>query len=74
MVASLLRSMGSRELSLSSCGSQVLEGWFNGCGSKAYLLRGTWNLPGAGLKPVSPPSAGRFFTTESPGRPSISIS
>ena len=28
-------------------------------------------LPGPGIKPVSPTVAGRFFTTEPPGKPSI---
>ena len=27
------------------------------------------DLPGAGIKPVSPALAGRFFTTEPPGKP-----
>ena len=27
-----------------------------------------WDLPGSGIKPVSPALAGRFFTTESPGK------
>ena len=38
VLGSLLRSMGSRELSFSSCGSQALEGQFNDYGSQAYLL------------------------------------
>ena len=28
-----------------------------------------WNLPGPGIKPVSPALAGRFFTTEPPRKP-----
>ena len=28
-----------------------------------------WNLPGSGIKPVSPALAGRFFITEPPGKP-----
>ena len=28
-----------------------------------------WDLPGSGIKPVSPTLAGRFFTTEPPGKP-----
>ena len=31
------------------------------------LLHGMWGLPGS-LEPASPASAGRFFTTESPGK------
>ena len=39
-------------------------------GSRAQLLRGTWDLPRPGLEPVSPASAGRFSTTAPPGKPS----
>ena len=39
------------------------------CGSRTQLLRGMWDLPGAGLEPVSPASAGRFSTTAPPGKP-----
>ena len=39
------------------------------CGSRAQLLRDTWNLPGPGLEPVSPALAGRFSTTAPPGKP-----
>ena len=42
-------------------------------GSRAQLLRGMWNLPRPGLKPVSPALAGRFSTTVSPGKPQLSI-
>ena len=28
-----------------------------------------WDLPGPGIEPVSPALAGRFFTTEPPGKP-----
>ena len=28
-----------------------------------------WDLPGPGIKPVSPALAGGFFTTEPPGKP-----
>ena len=39
------------------------------CGSRAQLLRGTWDLPSPGLEPVSPALAGRFSTTAPPGKP-----
>ena len=39
------------------------------CGSRAHLLRGTWDLPRPGLEPVSPALAGRFSTTALPGKP-----
>ena len=40
------------------------------CGSRAQLLRGTWDLPRPRLEPVSPALAGRFSTTAPPGKPS----
>ena len=39
------------------------------CGSRAWLLRGMWDLPRLGLEPVSPALAGRFLTTAPPGKP-----
>ena len=30
-------------------------------------------LPGSGIKPMSPALAGRFFTTDPPGKPSVII-
>ena len=39
------------------------------CGSWAQSLRGMRDLPGPGLKPVFPASAGRFSTTAPPGKP-----
>ena len=44
------------------------------CGSQAYLLRGMWDLPRPGLKPVSPALAGRFSTTAPPGKPNQNTS
>ena len=32
------------------------------------MPRGMWDLPGPGIKPVSPALAGGFFTTEPPGK------
>ena len=43
------------------------------CGSRAQLLRGMWDLPRPGLKPVSPALAGGFSTTAPPGKPLISL-
>ena len=39
------------------------------CGSRAQLLRGMWDLPRPGLKPVSSALAGRFSTTAPPRKP-----
>ena len=38
------------------------------CGSRAYLLRGMWDLPRPGLEPVSPALAGGFSTAAPPGK------
>ena len=43
------------------------------CGSRAQLLCGMWDLPRAGLEPVSPALAGRFSTTAPPGKPSSKL-
>ena len=54
---------------LRSCVSPALEHRLNSCGAGAQLLSGMWDLPQPGVKPVSPALAGRFFTTEPPGKP-----
>ena len=54
-----LQSTDSRHAGLSSRGV-----W-------AQLLRGMWDLPGPGLKPVSPALAGRFLPIEPPGKPEL---
>ena len=38
------------------------------CGAGALSLHGMWGLTGSGVEPVSPALAGRFFTTEPPGK------
>ena len=43
------------------------------CGSRAWLLRGMWDLPRPGLEPVCPALAGRFSTTAPPGKPKFFI-
>ena len=65
----LLWSTGSRHAGFSSCGSRALEHRLSSCGARASLLRGTWDLPGPGLEPVSPALAGGFLTTAPPGKP-----
>ena len=65
----LLQSTDSRPAGFSSCGSQALEHRCSSCGARAYLLCGMWDLPGPGLKPVSPALAGGFLTTAPPGKP-----
>ena len=53
------RAVGARAsvvvaLRLSNCGSRALERRLSSCGARASLLRGMWDLPGPGLKPVCP--------------------
>ena len=43
----------------------------SGCGSRAQLLHGMWDLPRPGLEPASPALAGRFSTTAPPGKPGL---
>ena len=53
-----------------SCsGYQLQEHRLNRCGTWTELLQSMWDLPESGIKPMS--LAGGFFTTESPGKPSI---
>ena len=40
------------------------------CGSRAQPLHGTWDPPGPGHEPASPPLAGGFSTTVPPGKSS----
>ena len=42
-------------------------------GTRPWLLRGTLDLPGPGINPVSPALAGRFLTTTQPGKPLFSF-
>ena len=70
---SLLRSLGSRRASFSCCGTRALECRLSSCGAWAQLLRGMWDLPGPGLKPVSPALAGGFLTTAPPGKSCLSF-
>ena len=46
----------------------VVARGLSSCGAWAYLLRGTWDLPGPGLEPVSAALAGGFLTTAPPGK------
>ena len=59
---------------LSSCGSRALECRLSSCGARALLLHSMWDLPGPGLKPMSPALAGRFLTTVPPEKSHVSSS
>ena len=51
---------------LSSCCSRALECRLSSCGAQAQLLHSMWDLPGPGIKPMSPALAGGFLTTAPP--------
>ena len=71
-VCGLLIAVASLVLELSgfSSGSpQTLEHRLRSCGTWAKMSRDMWDIPGLGIKPVSPASVGGFFTTEPPGKP-----
>ena len=53
---------------LRSRGSPALAHRLRSCVTRSWLLRSVWDLPGAGIEPVSPALAGKFFTTEPPGK------
>ena len=65
--SSLLRGLFSIKVQalghtgFSSCSSWALKHRFNSCDAQAKLLQGMWDLPGSGIKPVSPALAGTFF-------------
>ena len=61
------------EYGLTSCNSQVLEHRPNSCGTPAKLFHGMWDLPRPGIEPMAPALAGRFFTCEPPGKPTIAF-
>ena len=52
----------------SSYGSRALERRLSGCGTRAQLLCGMWDLPGPRIEPVSPALSGRLLTTVPPGK------
>lgn len=64
----LVWSVGSRRSGFGSCGSRAPERSLSGSGSWALLLRSIWNLPGTGVRPVSPASAGGLLSTVPPGK------
>ena len=64
----LLQNAGSRLLGFSSCGSQTLECRFSSCGAETQFLCSPWNLPGPGIKPMSPALASGFVTTGPAGK------
>ena len=53
---------------LRSCSWRALEHRPSSSGARPQLLHGLWDFPGPGTEPVSPALAGRFFTTQPPGK------
>ena len=54
---------------LSSCRSRALEHRLSSYGAQVWLLCGMRDLSSQEIKPMSAALAGRFFTTEPPGKP-----
>ena len=57
-----------RQCSLWSRGSRNTGFGIWACGAQAELLCNTWDLSRPGREPVSPASAGRYWTTGPPGK------
>ena len=66
---SCCRALARGSKDFSSYSPRALEHGLSSCGTQAQLLWDMWDLPGPGIEPVSPASAGRFFTTELSGKP-----
>ena len=48
--------------------SLIVEHRLSNSGTGSLLLRGMWDLPRSGMKPISPVLLGRYFTTEPAGK------
>ena len=65
---------GSAAVSGASEVAAPLEHRLGGCVAWAWLLRGTWDLPGPEVEePASPAVAGRFLIAEPPGKPLLMV-
>ena len=54
---------------VNSCSAWALEDRLDSGGPQTWWHCGLCDLPGSGIKPVSPALAGGFLTTELPGKP-----
>ena len=54
---------------LRMCRTRALEHRLDSCDAQAQLFQHKCNLPRPGIELMSPALAGRFFTTEPPGKP-----
>ena len=68
-VASLVAEHGLSVLQLCSCSSWALEHRLNSCSTLGSVALQHVAAPRSGIEPVSPALAGKFFTTEPPGKP-----
>ena len=68
------QSADSSSGSFSSCGFGAPEHRLSSCGTQVQLPCSMWDLSRPGIKPLSSALAGRFFTTEPPGKPSFAFS
>ena len=64
----LLRSMDSRRVGFSNCGSHAPEHRLSNHCTRAQLLHSMCDPPGPGIEPMSPALAGGFPTTAPPGK------
>ena len=71
--ASLLAGLSLWCPGFGSCGTQALGHRLNICGTRAQLSCGMWDLLESGIEPVSLVLAGRLFTMEPQGKPTICI-
>ena len=55
-------------MSFSSCGSRAVQRGLCSCGTWAWLSHSMWNLPEAGIEPMSSALAGGVLTTGPPGK------
>ena len=67
-VASLVAEHRLQGTRASEVVARVLEPGLSSCGPWALFFLGMWDLPGLGIKPVSPALPSRFFPTEPPGK------
>ena len=68
VVASKCTAQASHCGGFSYRGAQAQGSWLGSCGARASLLSAKWDLPGAGIQPVSPALAGRLLSTVLPGK------
>ena len=66
-------AQASHRSGFSCCEACVLECWLSRVAhGLSHSIRGMWDLPGAGIEPISPVLADRLSTTGPPGTPSPS--